>query len=260
MLPDIQRLIELQAADLRLAELRGRLNALPAQLAAVEKRVADARQQISAAKDALTSSLKARKTYEMDVDTWKEKARKYRQQSFEVKTNEAYKALQHEIEHAEKEMAQAEDRLLERMVAGEEFERQVKAAERALAEVERAADAEQQTLSAEQSALRGDVEGRESERQQIVPAVPDNLLRSYENIARRRHGVAVAEVRDGSCAMCGMLITPHVVQELRRADCTELFQCETCTRILYYIERPAAPAAAPAAAPPPTAEAPAGEG
>ena len=99
MLPDIQRLIELQAVDLRLAELRARLNALPEQLAAVEKRVAAARQQIAAAKEALTTSLKDRKKYEIDVDTWKEKARKYRQQGSEVKTNEAYRALQHEIDH-----------------------------------------------------------------------------------------------------------------------------------------------------------------
>jgi uncharacterized protein len=256
MLPDIQRLIELQAVDLRLAELRGRLNALPAQLAAVEKTVADARRQVADAKAALTSSLKDRKTYEMDVDTWKEKARKYRDQSLQVKTNEAYKALQHEITHSENEMTQAEDRLLERMVAGEEFERQVKAAERAVVELERAAEIERHKLSAEQSALREDVAARESEREKLVPAIPENLLHNYEGIARRRHGVALAEVRDGSCGMCGMLITPHVVQELRRADCETLFQCETCTRILYYVERAPAP---PADAPPQAAETSAGE-
>ena len=260
MLPDIQRLVELQAVDLRLAELRTRLNALPVQIAAVEKSVADARQQIAAAKEALTSSLKARKTYEMDVDSWKEKARKYRDQSLQVKTNEAYKALQHEIAHSENEMAQAEDRLLERMVAGEEFERQVKAAERALAEVERTAQSERQKLNAEQATLREDVAARESERAKLVPAVAENLLFNYEGIARRRHGVALAEVRGGSCGMCGMLITPHVVQELRRPDCNDLFQCETCTRILYYVER--APAPAPTSspdAPPQAAETSAGE-
>jgi predicted nucleic acid-binding Zn-ribbon protein len=199
----------------------------------------------------------------MDVETWKEKARKYRDQSFEVKTNEAYKALQHEIEHAEKEVTQAEDRLLERMVAGEQFERQVKSAERALAEVEHAAEAERQTLAAEQAALRREVEGHEAERQKIVPAVSETLLRSYENIARRRHGVALAEVRaDGACGMCGTLITPHVVQELRRPEATDLFQCEMCTRILYYIERAPAPEPAPAqpAAESSAAGAPGGEG
>ena len=248
MLPDIQRLIDLQAVDLRLAELRGRLNALPEQLAAVEKRVAAGRQQIAAAKEALTTSLKDRKKYEIDVDTWKEKARKYRQQGSEVKTNEAYKALQHEIEHAEKEAAQAEDRLLERMVSGEEFDRQVKAAERAFVEIERATESDRQTLGAEQASLRADAAEREAERKTLVAAVPENLLFNYEGIARRRHGVALAEIRSESCGMCGMLITPHVVQELRRPDNTALFHCETCTRILYYIER--APAAAAAGDPP----------
>ena len=75
----------------------------------------------------------------MDVEAWKEKARKYRDQSLHVKTNDAYKALQHEIQYAETEVAQAEDRLLERMVAGEDFDRQIKAAEQAIAGVERMA-------------------------------------------------------------------------------------------------------------------------
>jgi predicted nucleic acid-binding Zn-ribbon protein len=253
MLADIQRLIELQALDVRLAELRARLHALPEQLAAVEKQAAAGRHEVAAAKEALTNSLKDRKKYEIDVETWKEKARKYRQQSSEVKTNEAYKALQHEIETAEKETAQAEDRLLERMVAGEEFERQVKTAERALAEIERAAEADRQKLNAEQAALRQDVAVQEAERKKLVAAVPEDLLSSYERIAGRRHGVALAELRGESCGMCGMLVRPHVVQELQRAECTDLFQCETCTRILYYVEQaPAspAPADAPADAPP----------
>src|SRR5712671_5143458 len=164
MLPEIQRLVELQAVDLRLAEVRGRLNALPEQLADIEKRVAAGRRQIAAAKDDLTTSLKDRKKYEIDVDTWKEKARKYRQQGSEVKTNEAYKALQHEIEHAEKEVAQAEDRLIERMVAGEEFERQVKAAEHAFVEIDHAAQADRQKLGAENTAWRADADGLEAER------------------------------------------------------------------------------------------------
>jgi uncharacterized protein len=259
MLPDIQRLLELQTIDIRLAELRDRLKALPEQIGAIERGVAGARQQVAAAKQALTNSLKDRKKYEIDVEAWKDKARKYRDQSLAVKTNEAYKALQHEIAHAEKETSQAEDLLLERMVAGEEFERQVKTAERTVAEVERVAEGERKKLSAEQAALREDVTAREAERAKIVPGVPENLLFNYEGIARRRHGVALAEVRGGSCGMCGMLITPHVVQELRRPDCTDLFQCETCTRILYYVERAPVPAAAPADAPPQAAETSAGE-
>lgn len=241
MHPEIHRLIELQTVDSRLAELRNRLQVLPAQLAEVDKRVAGGRQQVAGAKDDLTNNLKDRKKYEIDVDSWKEKARKYRQQSGEVKSNEAYRALQHEIEHAERETSSAEDRLIERMVAGEQFEGQVKAAELAFAEIERGAASDREKLSAEQNLLRGQAAELENQRKKLAAQVPENLLLTYENIARRRHGVAVAEVRGESCGMCGMLITPHVVQELRRPESTELFQCETCTRILYVTEPAEAP-------------------
>ena len=237
--PQIQRLVQLQALDLRSAELRNRLQGIPAQIAALEARVNAARQQIAAAKEALTASLKDRKKYEMDVDSWKEKARKYRDQSFEVKTNEAYKALQHEIQHAETQVAQAEDRLLERMVAGEEYERQVKAAERSVVTVETEAQAERQKIQAEQDSLQKELQAKEAERSEILPGISEQLRETYERVAGRRHGIGLAEVRDESCRVCGMRIPPHVYQQLRENASQETFQCESCNRILYYVEPPA---------------------
>src|SRR5689334_9364448 len=107
MHPDIKLLVELQALDVRLSQLRALLAAFPQQIAGVDQKVSQARQQVATAKEALSASLKARKTFEMDVEGWKDKTRKYRDQSAAVKTNEAYKALQHEIAHTEQEMAQA---------------------------------------------------------------------------------------------------------------------------------------------------------
>ena len=237
----IQRLVRLQALDVRLAELRKRLETMPAQIAAVDARVGEARRQIISAKEALTTSLKDRKKYEMDVDSWKEKARKYRDQSFGVKTNEAYKALQHEIQHAEGEMTQAEDRLLERMVAGEEYERQVKTAERSVTAVESEAQTERQKIHAEQASLQTELSAKEAERREIASEIPAELLDTYERVAVRRHGIGLSEVREEACSLCGLRVRPHVFQELRRGDFHEVLQCETCSRILYYIEPPAAP-------------------
>jgi uncharacterized protein len=236
----IQRLVHLQVLDARLAELSNRLHAIPGQLAAVDARVNNARQQIATAKEALTASLKDRKKYEMDVDSWKEKARKYRDQSFEVKTNEAYKAFQHEIQHAETQVAQAEDRLLERMVAGEEYERQVKAAEGSVKLVESEAQVERQKIQAEQASLQKELQIKESERREVASGIPEELLGTYEKIAGRHHGIGLAEVRNEACSLCGVRVRPHVFQELRRNDLHEIFQCETCSRILYYVEPPAA--------------------
>jgi len=258
MHPGIKHLLELQSMDIRLGGLRAIVESFPKRLKEIEARLAGARQQLAAAKEAHINSLKQRKTYEMDVEQWKERARKYRDQSAAVKTNEAFKALQHEITNAEAEVAKAEDRLLERMVAGEEFERQVKTGERALKEAEAESQAERKRLEAEQAAAQKQLEEVTAERERIVTPIDEDLLYHYHRIAKRHNGVALAEIRNETCVLCGMRVRPHVYQELRRETSDELFHCETCTRILYVAETKAAPAGAaadasaiPATAPPP---------
>jgi len=249
MQPHLQRLIELQASDLHLDQIRERLGGFPKHLAEVEGRVAEARQQVAAAKEAQTSSLKDRKKFELDVEQWKERAKKYRDQSFEVKTNEAYRALHHEIQNAESEVAQAEDRLLERMVAGEEHDRQIKAAEAALKEIEAAADAERRTIQKEYGAAQKELAAAEAARATAVQAVPEDLVSHYQRIAKRHHGVAMAEVRGEGCGQCGVHIRPHVLQLLQRSESEEILHCETCTRILYYPDPPPPPAESSPGAP-----------
>src|SRR6266852_6563898 len=258
MHPDIKHLIELQVIDLRLNELRALVASFPKRLAEIDARAATARQQLATVKETLITSLKDRKRYELDVEQWKDKLRKYKDQTAAVKTNEAYKALQHEIANAEAEIAKAEDRLLERMVAGEEYERQVKTGERAVKEAEAETQAERKRLEGEQAAAQKQFEEATAERERIVGPIDEDLLYHYHRIAKRHNGVALAEVRNETCLLCGMRVRPHVYQELRRESSDELFHCETCTRILYVAETKAAPAGAaadasaiPATAPPP---------
>jgi len=242
MHPNVRHLIELQGVDLRLAELRGRLDGFPKRLSEVGARVEAARKQLALAKEALTASLKERKKYDLDVEQWKQKVAKYKDQLYEVKTNEAYKALQHEIQMMESEIAKAEDQLLEQMVAGEEYERRVKAAERALAEVEAVAQAERQKLQAEQAVAQKEFEALTAEHEQVVVAIPEDLLDLYQRIARKHGGAALAEVRDETCTMCRVRVRPQVYQLLRDDSCQEIFHCESCTRILYHLEQPVAQA------------------
>jgi predicted nucleic acid-binding Zn-ribbon protein len=243
MHPHLKSLIELQAVDLRMIGIRERLDRFPKRLAEVELRVTAAKQQVAAAKEALLTGQKERKTFEMDVDQWKERARKYRSQSGEVKSNEAYKALLHEIQNAEDEVAKAEDRLLERMVSGEEYDRQVKAAEAAVKEVEAIAGKERHTIQAEFNATQKELTAAEALRTAAIAAVPEDLVDHYERIAKRHGGIALAEIRGEGCGQCGVHIRPHVIQKLQRETNEEFFHCETCTRILYYADHSAAPAA-----------------
>jgi predicted nucleic acid-binding Zn-ribbon protein len=232
----LQDLLELQSVDVRLDEVQARLATYPRKLTEIEARVAAARAEVEKSKAAQLSTVKDRKRYELDVEQWKEKVRKYKDQMFQVKTNEAYKTLQHEAQMAEDEVAKAEDRLLEQMVASEEYDRRIKSSEKARKEVEEAARADRSKIESEKAAAEKQLAEGNAERSRVVANVPEAMLDHYTRIAKKHKGVSLAAVRDEKCTACGMRVRPHVFQEMRRAGSEEIFHCETCTRILYYVE------------------------
>jgi len=235
---------------MRLSDVRAHLARFPKKLAETVARVAAAKADVDATKASQLTAIKDRKKYELDVEQWKDRVSKYKDQTSQVKTNEAYRALQHEIQMAEDEIAKAEDRLLEQMVAGEEYDRRIKASEKTLKEVEAVAATERAKIEAEKAKAEKEEAQLSSEREAAIVEIPENLLDHYTRIAKKHNGIALAEVRDEKCSACGMIVRPHVFQEMRRSGNDEMFHCETCTRILYYIEpsTAAAPAAASASA------------
>jgi predicted nucleic acid-binding Zn-ribbon protein len=239
----LQKLIQLQSLDAQLNDLRARLAVFPKKLAEADARIASAKAEVDHNKAAQLTALKERKKYELDVEQWKEKVRKYRDQTSQVKTNEAYKALQHEVEMAEAEIAKAEDRLLEQMVSGEEYDRRIKTSEKSLKETQESVRVQRTKIETDKSAAEQRLAELTTQRAAIVADVPEDLLDHYDRISKKHNGIALAEIRDEKCSACGMRLRPHVFQEMRRMDNEEMFHCETCTRIIYFVEpsRSAAP-------------------
>src|SRR6266702_3528957 len=137
MHPAIPHLVELQRIDHQIAVLRAELEGFPKRIREAEAKVVGARAGVASAKEAHAQIIVERKKFEFEVQQWRDRARKYRDQGAAVKTNEAYKALQHEIANAEAEVAKAEDRQLEVMMAGEEIDRRISTAEALLKDAER---------------------------------------------------------------------------------------------------------------------------
>jgi uncharacterized protein len=236
MHPSIPKLLELQAVDQHLAALRAELDSFPKRIRDADVKLGGARQAVSVAREAHTRGVTERKKFEFDAQQWKDRARKYRDQSGAVKTNEAYKALQHEIANAEAEVSKAEDRLLEIMMAGEDSERRVKSAEVALKEAEQTLAAERKQIESQQAAKKSELNSALAERERAIAPIPEDVRELYARIAKRHHGVALAQVRDGQCRGCGMRVLPHMLQQLLQDANEELFRCESCGLILYSLE------------------------
>src|SRR5208282_2868633 len=232
----IPHLIELQRVDHLIAAVRAEIEAFPKRVRDADAKLNGARAAVAAAKEGLVNSQKERKKFELDVQQWKDRAKKYRDQSGAVKTNEAYKALQHEITNAEAEVAKAEDAQLNVMMVGEEAERRVRHAEANLKEDETAVTKERKEIESQQVEKKKQLETLLAERERALAPIPEDLRELYARIAKRHHGTGLAEARDGQCRGCGMRVLPHTLQELRRDPNEEIYRCESCGLILYTLE------------------------
>ncbi len=236
MHPDIQKLMELQQVDSRMAALRAEIAALPKQVAQIEAKLAGSRAQVEAAQAAIKADESARRKNESDIKDQQEKISKYRDQSLSVKTNQEYKALLHEIEHAEKEIARLEDKVLEIMVAADTRKETIKQAEATLkadtAETEKEKEHARQQTALDEKALAELAE----QRKQLRVGIGEDTLWQYDRVHKLR-GSALAPVHDSQmCGVCRVILRPQAYQDVMKGE--EILVCDSCHRIMYYVPPP----------------------
>src|SRR5579863_3912623 len=195
MLPDIENLLKLQEADKQIRRLQDEIAEFPKRVASIEQKLAGTKAQLEKAQAAIKADEAARRKHDTAISDLRGKISKYRDQSLDVKTNEQYKALLHEIQFAEREIAATEDKILELMVNADARDKEVKAAQAELkaeaAEIDQEKEQARQRTAEDEKLL---VEWR-AKRDQMRAGVNADLLRHYERVSKFR-GSGISEVRD----------------------------------------------------------------
>src|SRR3984893_16877621 len=168
MHPDTRLVRQLQAIDLQMTELEKEVAALPKHIAVIEKTLESHQRRLEADRAALTANQKDRKKLEGDVQMNEQKISKLRDQMLGAKTNEQYRAFQHEIEYAQNEIRKAEDRILELMSESEPLDINVKTAEEALKEESQPVEREIALARERPAADQKHLDELHSERNQMV--------------------------------------------------------------------------------------------
>src|ERR1700676_3539532 len=201
MASDVQHLSELQQFDREILRLKDEIAAFPKRIGQIEQRLAGTKAHLESAKASVKSDEAARRKFETAIQDLQQKISKYRDQSLEVKTNDQYKALMHEIQFAEQDIRANEDKILELMVNVETREKDLKSAEVRLkvetAEIEKEkSEARQRTAEDEKQLLEWN-----AKRDTIRAGISADLLRHYDRVFQFR-GSGLAEVRDQKCMGC----------------------------------------------------------
>jgi predicted nucleic acid-binding Zn-ribbon protein len=237
---DLERLIALQTLDTAAHDARHRLAEEPERAKAIDARLEAARQRVADAKARLTENQNARRGIEKDVAVHQSRLSKFRDQAMAVKTNQEYHAVQKEIGFAQGEIKTLEDKILELMVEADELSAAAKRAEKALADEQKAVETDRNALQAETTELNASLERIGREREAVAKALDPAVLATFDLVAKKRNGIAVAEARDAICTICHVRMRPQVFNNVRRNDA--IIQCDSCQRILYFAAGVAQPA------------------
>ena len=237
MSPDLERLIELQRLETRIADAKATIAAHPQRLAQADARLAEATAALETVKNRLKDNQEARRALEKDVALYQGRLAKFRDQQSAVKTNREYQALGHEIETAQQELGTAEEKVLERMMEADIIAADVKQAEAEFAALRKEIEAEKKAVAEELTAVEASLKEATEARATLVKQLEPRLVATFEQVARARKGVGVTmATRDGLCSVCHVRLRPQVFQRVRQND--EIIQCDSCQRILYYVPPP----------------------
>src|SRR5215467_7958849 len=214
MHPDIHLVIQLQSLDQQIAGLEKEVAALPKHIAAIEKTLESHVRKLEADRAALAANQKDRRKLEGDIQMHEQKISKLKDQMLQAKTNEQYRAFQHEIEFIEKEIRTAEDQILELMSESEPLDVNVKKAEIALKEEKQVVEREKNEARERTAADQKELDQLRGERASAFGKLPIGTRSAYDRIRKKWSGIIIAEVADGRCGACQIVIRPQFLQDL----------------------------------------------
>ncbi len=238
MHPDIKGVVELQQLDLQIAEMTKLIDSLPGQIQKLQSQLDNFIAAHEDRKKRLATNQKERKDLEGDVKEIQEKITKHKDQLYEVKTNEQYRAMLKEIEGEEGNIRKIEDQILEKMMAAEEIQKNIQEAAARLDGEKARVAAEIKHMQDERQKDMNEREQLQARRKEVAAALSESVRELYERTRSHRTGLAVAEVREGLCTACNVRLRPQVYNEVRSDEA--VLTCENCGRILYYLPPPPA--------------------
>jgi len=240
----LEKLVALQNVDTRIQGLEGKIADLESGITAAKEKAAALKAEFEEKKNSLDASRKKMSQIDLDIKAKEAEIKKKEDQMSQVKTNEAFKALQTEMDMYRADISRFEDSKLEAMEAEDEAHKWIKVQEGVLKK-EQAEIGEGIKKSEEQiGVIRGEIKAIAADREAAAAAVDKNWYSRYERIRVNKGGMAIARLLtdskgNGTCEGCRMSVRPQAVIEVKKKK--EIHTCDNCARMWYVEEKQEAP-------------------
>jgi predicted nucleic acid-binding Zn-ribbon protein len=233
---DLAALLELQDSDTRADQLNHRKQNLPerAALADIDRRIADDEAALSQAVSSRDSVAARQSELEAELASTETRASSVsrRLYSGEVSASRELQAMAADVDALKQRSSQIEDSILEVLEELEPLEQRVSETEATIATLRTEREAAAGSLGEAESVVDAELEVVAAERREIVPRVPEQLLKVYDRLRARLGGVAVARIVANRCDGCHLTLPATELDRIRHLPPGEMVTCEQCGRIL----------------------------
>jgi predicted nucleic acid-binding Zn-ribbon protein len=234
LIEELETLCEVQKLDTKIIENEKKRAVGPQKIEQMEREVRETKEKLAKQKEVIDELEKERRSKEQELEVEKAKVKKTETKLTEVKTNKEYQAILKEIEAARAGNDKTEEEILLILERVEELKKDYQTGLKDSTKREKEVAEGVKELEKEIKTVDGIVAGLRKEREKMLSSVNQDLKAKYNILIQKRGGIAVVNVKNGTCLGCFMNIPPQLFIEVMKNS--KLITCPSCNRIFYYSE------------------------
>ncbi len=234
-------LYQLQKRDSELLTIQQKLQDIPNQIEQQQAEVAKHEVDLAAKAAELAEVEKTQRTKNAEIEMNAVQREKYQDEQRTVTSNEAYTALERQIEFLDQQDEAAEDTILILMEESDQLKQELGELEALVNQEKEKTATETEQLRQELRALETQKDEQLKQRKEFLPQIDkvrrDEYHRWMKAQLASQSGAARAKVgfialgKNGICSSCRIAIQPQTLKEAQKYE--KPVYCSSCKRLLY---------------------------
>jgi predicted nucleic acid-binding Zn-ribbon protein len=226
------KLIKYQNLEIHQEEMSRNLNGIPNEHDILEKKLASEREVLEQALQILRALELRQKESEGDRAQTEQTILKLRGQLLEVKKNDQYQVMLHEIDGFKKKVSDLEGAEIEILIEIDEEKAKVLIDERSFLAREKEIRGQMELLGDRKTQLNSTIEELKETLATARDEVSADWMKAYDHVKNQvRKGPWVVALQQGRCMGCHLSVSNEVAQNF--GEDAGINHCDQCGRILY---------------------------
>ncbi len=228
----LAKTLHLQEVDVRRQQLETQLRLAPTELASLQRKIDGEKAAYEVRHRAYQDLEVQRKDVDNRLKSAEATVLKYKTQQAEIRKNDEYQALGHQIETAEGEVNSLETLEIEQMLKIDEAKKALQTAEAELKQRLTNLDGEIALVRRRETQTRTELDTLGNAVETAAAAVPPLWMRHYENAKTRVKRAPYLAAMDGhNCGGCHLRVSNEIAEAARHGG--KPVHCDNCGRIVY---------------------------